>query len=335
MPAMNRAVVSAVAVMGLIVASANCRSRRDAAAPARTSSVEASSAGAAPSAVVPRGACAAYRTPVAVGTIASGELDEVSGIAASRTRPGALFVHNDSGDSARVFAIDRAGAVLLEMALPVEHVIDCEDIAAGPGPTGPSVYLGDIGDNAARDGHGTPRKQVVVYRFGEPRELAGAQGGRIALARVDALPMKYPDHPHDAETLMVDPANGDLYVVTKEEDGNSGVYRAAAPLTPGAVRTLERVASIALGPRALGAQFATGGDISPIGDAIVVRTYFTAFLWRRASGQSVAAALGGARQAIPIAAETQGEAIGFASDGSGYFTASEGTSRPLYFAGCR
>lgn len=272
---------------------------------------------------------------MAVGTITSSELDEVSGIAASHTRPGALYVHNDSGDSARVFAVDWAGQVLLEMDLPVDRVLDCEDIATGPGPAGPSVYLGDIGDNAARDGRGTPRTDIVVYRFGEPRELTDAHGGRIELTRVDALRFKYPDHPHDAETLMVDPTSGDVYVVTKEEDGNSGVYRAAAPLTAGRERALERAASITLGPRALGAQLATGGDISPLGDAIVVRTYSTAFLWTRAPGQSVAAALGGVRHAIPIAAEAQGEAIGFAADGSGYFTASEKRDQPLYFASCR
>lgn len=340
-----------LALMMLLVVLPCCKTRKDVTTPRPASVSEATASdgggtsverGAGPgteplapvAAGSPRAACSAYAEPVVVGRLQSDALNEVSGIAASRTRPGALFVHNDSGDSARVFAIDTAGAVLLEMDLPVADVTDCEDIAAGPGPDGPSVFLGDIGDNAARDGRGKPRKSVVVYRFAEPPQLVHARGGRMRIPRVDALRFGYPDHPHDGETLLVDPASGDLFVVTKEEDGNSGVYRAGAPLVPGA-RVLERVASIAFTPRVLGAQLATGGDFSPLGDAIVVRTYSSAFQWSRAPGQSVAAALAGPRRAVPIAVEVQGEALGFAADGSGYFTTSEHTGQPIYFVRCR
>ena len=56
-------------------------------------------------------------------------------------------MHNDSGDTARVFAIDRAGTTRAILSLPGVSAIDIEDIAIGPGPDEwrPYLYLGDIG----------------------------------------------------------------------------------------------------------------------------------------------------------------------------------------------
>ncbi|HEY3237371.1 MAG TPA: hypothetical protein VGJ84_21810 [Polyangiaceae bacterium] len=272
-----------------------------------------------------------------MGRIENSELTEVSGIAASRTRDGALYVHNDSGDSPRFFAIDRQGHTLLEIGIPIPSWIDCEDIAVGPAPgVAHAVYLGDIGDNAARESRPSPRSEIQVYRVPEPAELANAKGGRIRLPKVDTLRFVYPDKPHDAETLMIDPVSGDLFIVTKESDGRSVVFLAAAPLTAGGPRALTPVGGLAFGGADLpGNGQATGGDISPSGDAIVIRTYSTVFLWRRAAGQNVGDALKGRPQALPTATEPQGEAVGFAADGNGFFTASEKPNQPLFFAGCR
>jgi hypothetical protein len=44
------------------------------------------------------------------GRIDSSELDEASGLAASRLHPGILYSHNDNGDSPRLFAIDESTA---------------------------------------------------------------------------------------------------------------------------------------------------------------------------------------------------------------------------------
>ena len=75
----------------------------------------------------------------------------------------------------------------------------------------------------------------------------------------------------------------------------------------------------------------TGGDISPAGDLIAIRTYSAAFAWRRVAGATIADALATPPCPIPLAKEGQGEALGFASDGGGYFTLSEGKFVPLSF----
>ena len=43
------------------------------------------------------------------GRVASDQIKEASGIAASHRNPGVYYVHNDNGDRARIFAIDEGG----------------------------------------------------------------------------------------------------------------------------------------------------------------------------------------------------------------------------------
>lgn len=78
-------------------------------------------------------------------------------------------------------------------------------------------------------------------------------------------------------------------------------------------------------------RLATGGDISPLGDEIVVRTYHSAFLWRRGPTSTVAEALATAPCPLPLVDEGQGEAIGFTVDGAGYFTLGEGQAVGLHY----
>src|SRR3569833_367694 len=100
------------------------------------------------------------------GHLQNKQMDEISGIAASTFDSSLFYVHNDSGDTSRIFTIDPQGSikrVIYFKGDPKEPlgVADCEDIAVGPGPgKGKSyIYLGDIGDNHAE------RKYITVYRI--------------------------------------------------------------------------------------------------------------------------------------------------------------------------
>ena len=109
--------------------------------------------------------------PGAVGHVLDARLDEISGLVESHHTPGVFFVHNDSSDAPRFFALDRAGQVLAELVLAtVPTLLDAEDIALGPGPGGESfVYLGDTGNNFASSGLGSPRRKCVIDSIPEPR----------------------------------------------------------------------------------------------------------------------------------------------------------------------
>ena len=86
-----------------------------------------------------------------LGLLQSPLLTEASGIAASRPYPGVLWTHNDSGDPARVFALNAHGEHLGIYTIAGASNRDWEDIATGPGPEpGRSyLYIGEIGDNSA------------------------------------------------------------------------------------------------------------------------------------------------------------------------------------------
>ncbi len=269
--------------------------------------------------------CAGTATVTDVATVESPEITEASGLAASRREPGDWWIHNDSGDSARVFVLGSDGQVRSTVRLAGATARDWEDIDVGP-PTSPhggaTVYVADIGDNAmVKQDTANARSSVQVYRFQEP-ELTGAH----LTVRPDQLTFTYPDGPHDAETLLVDPRDGSLYVVTKEWGlrGSSGVYRAPAGLPAGSTTVLEHVGDVPLDAGTL----VTGGDISPDGSVIALRSYADVRLYRRDPGTSVADALGGTPCHGPGPVERQGEALGFSVDGGSYLTVSEG-DRPV------
>ena len=274
-------------------------------------------------------ACPSFGKPVAAGTIEHSSVLEASGIAASRRNPGVLWVHNDSGDDPNVYAITASGKAVATFVLDGANANDWEDLAIGPGPmNGVSyLYVGDIGDNVFA------RPDVNIYRVAEPQTGSPVMTPPLTvLKNVETFTLAYPDHAHNAETLFVDPQTGDVYIVVKDGSGTSPVFRARAPLDPKATNKMELVATLVFGKAPLsGNPETTGGHMSPSGDEIVIRTYDHAFLWRRPKGLSVGDALMMPPCPLPLANEPQGEAVGYAADGAGYYTTSEGQAATLSY----
>lgn len=256
-------------------------------------------------------------------------LVELSGLAASRTQPGVLFGHNDSGDSSRFFALSSSSGTILQEFM-VQHAsnVDWEDLSLGPCPTGGAcLFVADIGDNSF------VRSDYAVYVVPEPQVTGGAAMMSVPSTK---LPFAYPqDAKHNAEALLVDPATGRPYVLTKESGGQpSLVFRFPLPLTPGVSATLELVGALSV-PTTTDLQV-TGADASPCGDAILVRMYNRLVLLR-ANETGFESAFQAMPVSVPVAQEAQGEAVAFAADGRSYFTASETIldPAPLFQSSCR
>lgn len=258
--------------------------------------------------------------PFVVGELQKGDVDEASGIAASRIHEGLLWTHNDSGDGPVVYGISTKGAVRCSVKLVGAANNDWEDIAVGPGPDkGTSyIYAGDIGDNAAK------RSNITIYRFAEPTETSGDVN-----VAADALFFTYPDGARDAEALLIDPATQDIYIVTKREK-RSRIYQAKAPHLAGTPRALVFVGELTH-------PLIVGGDISPKGDEIILKDYVYAYYWQRKDNESIVQTLKREPTKVAYMPEPQGEAICFSAKGDGYYTISE---RPdtmwatsLYFYG--
>ena len=199
-----------------------------------------------------------YEAPVIRGRIESRAIKESSGLAASKCQPGVLWTHNDSGDKAIIFAVDPAGKDLGSWAVTNAENRDWEDIAAFKTENGECfIYIGDIGNNDSK------RDRTTVYRVKEPTARTAVGGGREA-SRTEAaeiINVEYPGPRPDAETLMVHPRTGDIYIVTKRVDGPATVYK----VTPefGKSVTAAKVAEIRVPSVPNG--LLSGGDISPDG----------------------------------------------------------------------
>jgi hypothetical protein len=293
---------------------------------------------AAPSAG-PSAVPAAEAPATALFRLHGAQLNEISGIAAGIRSPGAVYVENDGGDTARFFALDAVtGALLAQYAVPGAANVDWEDIAVAPDARGtPSVWLADVGDNDAQ------RAQVEIYRVDEPRvPMRGSDQHRTS-SQPDIWRLRYPSPgghtptgrgtstgPHDAESLAVTPA-GVPYLVTKSLTGVSEVLAATAQ--PG-TQALRKVGEIHFhltatpGPFApFGELAATGADISRSGTRLVVRTYTDAYVWT-VHDNDVGAALRGTTARIALPWQPQGEAICFA--GRRLLIGSEGVGSTVY-----
>jgi hypothetical protein len=236
---------------------------------------------------------AAAGGPVVVFTLQDPAINESSGLAVSAVHHDLVWTHNDGGSVAKVFGIDRDGATAATVTLAGVDPYDPEALAPGPGPDGePALYLGDTGDNLRE------RPDVSVFRFDEPDSLGDST------VTATWYRFTYPDGPHDAEALLVDP-RGRLMIATKGISGQ-GLYRAPRDLVTEAEGTnrLHRIASVP--------SLVTDGAYLPDG-RFVLRTYSAVFVYDR-PGHEVA------RGELP--GQEQGESI--AADGDRLIVGSEG-----------
>lgn len=268
--------------------------------------------------------------PRLLANLSDKRINESSGLAASRLNPDVLWTHNDSGGGPYLFAIDRKGRTLARYTVSNATNVDWEDMALGPGTNGkPALYIGDIGDNASA------RKDTAVYRLPEPSVPKGKTMQEFKTAPAEKLPFRYPDGSHNAETLMVHPKTGDIVIVTKAANGQSGVYVFPMPLQPDQTVTLKKVASLTFtsqfgGRIGEGERSTTGGDIAPDGRRLVIRTYLAAYEWSIAPGRSFGEVFKATPRQTFLPLTRQGEAICYRPDGKAWLVTSETTPAPLY-----
>jgi hypothetical protein len=240
------------------------------------------------------------------------KMHEISGLAASLQNKNMLYLNQDNGHPNYIYLTNKAGQDLGKLIICDTYNRDWEDIAVGPGPIpGHSyIYVADIGDNNAW------HCRTRIYRFPEPDLRTAAFPVRKIIKDAETITLQYPDKPHNAETILLDPLTRDLYIVTKEDD-SSRIYVASFPQSTRHKVMLEPVITLPF-------HLVTGGNISCNGLEILLRNEESYWYWKRARGERVAAALRRPPQQItPITKEPQGEAICFATDLQGYFTCSE------------
>jgi hypothetical protein len=250
-------------------------------------------------------------------------LDEISGLEQSRTQPGVYWVHNDSGDKPRAYAVHRSGRLLAIYTLAGADAVDWEDMSIGPAPNGGTyLYFADTGDNEAQ------RASIAIYRVLEPKVPMSTTPAERTLSGITKYEFVFADGARDCESFFVDPKTGDFYFVTKRElDGNRLYVAPAAGLKTSGMNTLAQSATF-------GFTGATGAAISPDGLQVLVRRYsssspFTpsataATYWRRANTKtSLTELLRQPGTTLALVPEVQGEAIAFRADNRGFYSTGE------------
>jgi hypothetical protein len=257
----------------------------------------------------------------------SAELNEISGLVYSSGSDNVFFVVNDSGDSSRFFAINDSGRLLetyryegVSKNWPL-GVVDCEEMAAGPGidSTRRYLYIGDIGDNNG------VRPYITIYGFEEPA---------VSRSREDvhgfSFHLKYPDHPRDAEAFVVDPILKKICIISKRED-TIGVYETPVNHQNGDTVTLEKKGSLFFPKK--GRLFSwqpVAADMSRDGTQLLIKTYGGVYYWRRNGRETIAEMLKRPPKSLPYKVESQGETIAFNKDGTAYYCISEGEHAIIY-----
>ncbi len=270
------------------------------------------------------GECRRWGTPVKVGEVPE-PLPELSGLAASRAHEGLYWAHNDSGHALELFALRHTGELAARFEVTGAQGTDVEDVAVGPCvtvPSGTCVFLADIGDNLAR------RAFVQLLEVEEPSALDPPDQTLTATA----LRFHYPDGPRDAETLLIDPADGVPHVVSKSFDHLGDLYRLEG-LSPREERTAQHQGAFTAS-RGSG-RYTTGGDVSPDGDRLLLRTYSDVWEVRGEAGWPLSKFAGAQTHAIPSPSQPQSEAIAWSSDGRAYLVGTEGVGEAMFLVECR
>lgn len=254
-------------------------------------------------------------------------IDECSGLAASRRYPGSWWMHNDSGDEARLFLVDADGKTRVVLQLQGAHADDWEDMAIAKSTDKGDVwvYAGDIGDNLEL------RDNITIYRFREP-ELPAQSTLDAVTVPCESLTLRFPDGAHNAETLIAN-ARGELMIVSKTT-GASEFFITPKPFQNGATQTLQSIGKYQFGQNTDGTRrvrprLTTGGDLSPDNRRLAICTYTQAHEWTLPGGdwKTLLNAKSKVWELPPL---KQIEAIAYGADGKGLFITSEGTPCPLW-----
>jgi hypothetical protein len=206
-------------------------------------------------------------------------ITESSSLVVSAVQPHVVYTANDSGDGAYIYSVDmRTGETVGVATLAGVRPQDVEAMAPGPERT---LYFADIGDNQGQ------RTNVTVYWFRQPGP------GDTTIADWHSARLKYPRGARDAEAVLVNPATGTLYVVSKQLFAGT-IFQAPQPLSEDHVNHLH---AVGIAPSVV-----TDGAFLPDG-MVVLRTYGQAELvnpqgWRASTatrlppqpqGESIAA----------------------------------------------
>jgi len=260
-----------------------------------------------------------------VGVITDRRIAEMSGIAASRRSPGVLWVINDSGDDARVYAIDEYGTLLSSTKVNGAENLDWEDIASFEKDGKSYLLIADIGNNTVY------RDIFTLYVIEEPG--LGFSTSDI----VWQIQFQYENGPRDTEAVAVDLLYETILLLSKR-DVPAVLYE--LPLKPAqGVLSARRLGDVTSIPQPRRAEIKTAldyyhaqptaMDMTPDGARLAILTYRRLFIYDLHPDKTIIESLNQKPQQFEFPTLAQPEALCFSMDQNALFTTTENVPAPL------
>ena len=271
-----------------------------------------------------------WAPPEFAGVFGDPDLDEVSGLAASRAHPGLYWAQNDSGTGARLVAIKGDGSRVATLTLAGAENVDWEDIDAFDLDGKHYLLVADTGDN------GGIRKLLTLYVVEEPARLKDGATLRPAWT----INFAWPDGARDCEATAVDPARGEVLLISKKRVPPE-LFRVKLRPADGGVQVAERLGTLAgitqpreqeLRQNPVYGRYrsqVTGADLSPNGRVLAVLNYSRVYFVVRPEGQSWSQPLLERAGALDFPWLPQAEGIAFSLDGTTLLIGGEQRPSPL------
>lgn len=261
------------------------------------------------------------------GKIHHPELDEASGITPASEHDQTFWLHNDSGGRARLFLTRADGTHYGIVELEGIEPTDWEDMSRGPCPENMDascLFIGDFGDN------NSVRNASTIHYLREP-DVSPCETHAVPADKVHSVSYKYVDGARDAETLLVHPATGDLYIVEKTSGKVAGVYRfERKDLASSKQVQLDRVATIEMESALAPGRMATGGAIAPDGSEMAIRSYTQIFTFCLPDEKPFRSIFDQTPVTDYSPGVVQGETLTYGADGQTLWLSSEGEHAPIY-----
>jgi len=232
--------------------------------------------------------------PPVAARIHAAPISEVSGMVKSRSYPDTFWVINDSGDEARIFAINRQGENIIPTfsrfsfygeneeegkkqwqgfrVLYAEN-IDWESMTSDEN----FIYVADTGNNFNN------RRDLGIYALSEIDPTASTQS-----AAIKHMPVAYPEQTeypgdserhYDSEALFY--ADGKLYLITKHRNKRGFSMEHGANLYRLDTAYTDQINLLTLIDSNSDMLAVTGAELSPDGQTLAVISYEALWLFER------------------------------------------------------
>lgn len=264
------------------------------------------------------------------GVLLDMQMREISGLAASTLHPGVLWMHDDGGNPARLFAVSTKGRRLATFGIEGVTKTDWEDMDAFEFQGKRYLLIADTGDN------GGLRRALQLHVVEEPTTLTNAR-----LKPAWSIAFRWPDGARDCEAVAVDAARGEILLISKKREPPELFV---LPLQPPdrELLTATRIGHLAGIPqpdpetlrrnprRARLDGHVTAASISSDRRTLAVMTYRHLLLYPRAPRQDWAMAVAGEPRSSMLPWLPQAEALGWSADGHSLYATGEFIPAPLY-----